>query len=282
VNKGLKEGLIGMSNPWTALKSARLTRNQSLEEVAKALYIPKAYLEAIENGEFSFLSDPVDVRRLIRIYAKFLNIDPNPVCRAYREKRQTAVVIPSRGRSHRKYGNRKKRSFYFHNKRVLWGSMIGVFIGVSGWIGLFSSNPEESIAESAIPSIQTLKPETAKVIQNPVKPEVRLLKSSETYKYGDLYRIGHTDRIELKLVAKEFTKICIRTEGPTGPILVEKELAPHQMETFTHHRWLSLHVLQPSFVTLSVNGVIIDTIHSYIHFELEQNKKRRDVTTNPP
>jgi cytoskeletal protein RodZ len=238
-----------MSNPSMEFRAARLASQWRIEEVAAVLEVPVSHLQAIENGTFSALPDPVYTCRLIRAYAQLLKIDPHPLLHVYRELEGT-VAGPTLSRSHRKRCQRKKWA--------IWGSVAGVFVVVVGLI-CFLFLDIASLAES-VQQPNTPKAEAPKAaVQKQMKAEVHLLKSSETYPYGDLFAISQAERIELKLTAHQPTAICVRAGGPTGSILAEKKLLPQQTETFTHEQWLSLQISEPQFVTISVNGVMIDS-----------------------
>jgi hypothetical protein len=191
---------------------------------------------------------------------------------------QQQRIVLSRSQRQRRQQKKRKLSLRFYHQWVLWGGVAAAFMAVVGLIWFLCSHHKASVAEP-VPSTKTVPTKAVQHVQNRIKPEVHLLQSSETYPYGDLYSICHASRIELKLVAKGQTEICLRIDGPTGPILTQKKIAPHQIETFTHDQWLSLQIAQPHFVTISVNGVIIDTTHRKnecdIHFKLEQNKKEQ-------
>jgi hypothetical protein len=98
---------------------------------------------------------------------------------------------------------------------MLWGSIAGVFIVIVGLIWFFISDDESTVAQSGTPKKTSEAGATTTVEKQP-RPEVRLLKSSETYKYGDLFGINNANQIELKLTAKKSTEIRVRSGGPTG------------------------------------------------------------------
>ncbi len=58
------------------LREARVARGVSLQEVERETKIRRRYLEAIEAGDFSRLPDGPPARGFIRIYARFLGLDP--------------------------------------------------------------------------------------------------------------------------------------------------------------------------------------------------------------
>lgn len=62
-----------------ALRQTRLKRNQSLEEISKAIRIRQPYLEALEAGDFDALPSSVQARGFLRTYAEYLGLDPAPM-----------------------------------------------------------------------------------------------------------------------------------------------------------------------------------------------------------
>lgn len=58
------------------LRQARLDQKFSLEEVAKATHIKQRYLEALERGDMESLPSSAQARGFVRVYANFLNQDP--------------------------------------------------------------------------------------------------------------------------------------------------------------------------------------------------------------
>lgn len=57
------------------LKSARLDRNLSYEDVFKNIHLRIKYLEALEADDYSVMPSPVQGRGFLRLYAQFLEVD---------------------------------------------------------------------------------------------------------------------------------------------------------------------------------------------------------------
>ena len=70
------------------LREARETRGLTLVEVQKDIRINRRYLEAMENGEYDVLPSPVHVRGFMRNYARYLNLDPEPLLERYELNRE--------------------------------------------------------------------------------------------------------------------------------------------------------------------------------------------------
>ena len=58
------------------LRAARARRNIGIDEVARDTRINQSYLEAIEGGHFEELPAPVYARGFVRMYARYLGLDP--------------------------------------------------------------------------------------------------------------------------------------------------------------------------------------------------------------
>lgn len=74
------------------LRSRRLTLGYDLQEVAVALRIRYAYLEAIEEGRFNDLPGATYVSGFLRTYAEHLGLDPQMVLRRFKEESSGALT----------------------------------------------------------------------------------------------------------------------------------------------------------------------------------------------
>ena len=72
------------------LKQIREDKNISLEEVANATKISKRYLQAIEEGNYSLIPGQTYVIGIIRNYARYLGLDPNPIVEQY-----SKLILPN-------------------------------------------------------------------------------------------------------------------------------------------------------------------------------------------
>jgi cytoskeleton protein RodZ len=75
----------------TLLRNTREQSGYGLRDVAAALRIREAYLQAIEDGRFDDLPGPTYVAGFLRTYAEHLGLDPQEIVRRYKE--QSADVI---------------------------------------------------------------------------------------------------------------------------------------------------------------------------------------------
>ena len=66
------------------LRAARLERGLSLERIATQLHLKPVLLDALEEGRYAELPDPVFILGYIRNYARHIGLDPEPLLAAYR------------------------------------------------------------------------------------------------------------------------------------------------------------------------------------------------------
>jgi cytoskeletal protein RodZ len=70
-----------------ALRQARRARGLSLEDAERETHIPFKYLAALEDQEYGALPTPVYARGVLRAYARFLELDPEPLLAEFRPPR---------------------------------------------------------------------------------------------------------------------------------------------------------------------------------------------------
>lgn len=79
------------------LRLKRESLGFSPDDVFKKIRIRASYLQAMENGEFHLLPDPVYTKNFIKIYAKFLGVDEEPILKDYNDyinRRKEAQMPP--------------------------------------------------------------------------------------------------------------------------------------------------------------------------------------------
>ena len=67
------------SAPGVRLRQARERRGDSIAEVARALKLAPRQVDALERGDYDALPGPAFVRGFMRNYARYLNLDPDPL-----------------------------------------------------------------------------------------------------------------------------------------------------------------------------------------------------------
>jgi len=80
-------------NPGVRLKQIRLARGVSLEEVHKKTRIHMSILRSIEGDSVSNLNS-VYLKGFLKLYCKFLNVNPGEYIEQYREVQKSVVIKP--------------------------------------------------------------------------------------------------------------------------------------------------------------------------------------------
>ena len=82
-------------------QTARLKKKISLEEASRATKIKAVNLQALEEGDVASLPSPAYARGFIKIYARYLDVDPAPLLKAYEvffRSAQPELVLVARRR----------------------------------------------------------------------------------------------------------------------------------------------------------------------------------------
>lgn len=134
-------GVIG-----DTLSEARTRRAADLEEVHAATGIRPRYLEAIEQEDWDALPEEFYARSFIRKYARFLDVDPEPLVEEYRRQqggaqRGEAPSSPfARTRSRRAEALRRRRK---RQSVYAWTGALGLLAAIVVAIVLLSSGGGE-------------------------------------------------------------------------------------------------------------------------------------------
>jgi cytoskeleton protein RodZ len=76
------------------LREAREARGLTLPQAQAKTRINLRFLEALENGEYNALPTAVHVRGYLRNYARFLNLDPEPLLERYEAAQSRPAAAP--------------------------------------------------------------------------------------------------------------------------------------------------------------------------------------------
>ena len=130
-NKGENSSLKRIGN---FIKEARLSRNQSIEELASNLKIGAHQLEAIEEGNEEKLPEKVFVKAMIRRISQKLKLDTKFIMGEFKSERKEVkieeIVEDLSKTSHKKNKN-------LTNLKPLG---FGIFVLISGFFGLIASS----------------------------------------------------------------------------------------------------------------------------------------------
>jgi cytoskeleton protein RodZ len=153
------------------LREARERLGWDLGEVAAALRIKLAYLQAIEDGRISALPGNAYALGFLRTYATTLGLDPDAITRRFRAEaqdvnRKTALAFPSP----------------VPERGVPTGAMVllGLVIAIVGYVGWYRLSDHEQTATHTVPAVPEqllaapkaapVSPQVASVMPTPGTP----------------------------------------------------------------------------------------------------------------
>ena len=84
----MKQTQLDIKTIGEKLKLAREAKGVSISEAASATKILSKFIEAMENDNFEKLSAPIYVKSFVRLYAKYLNLDPLPLIESIKIENQ--------------------------------------------------------------------------------------------------------------------------------------------------------------------------------------------------
>ena len=129
-NKGENSSLKRIGN---FIKEARLSRNQSIEELASDLKIGAHQLEAIEEGNEEKLPEKVFIKAMVRRISQKLKIDTEFIMNEFKtERKEVKIEEIVEEVSRKKHISRQPKSM----NQVTFG----IFILISGSLGLIASS----------------------------------------------------------------------------------------------------------------------------------------------
>ena len=115
------------------IKEARLSRNQTLEELAADLKIGAHQLKAIEDGNKDELPEEVFVKAMVRRISDKLNLDTEFIIGEFNSNRKEVKMEEII----EKVSNTSKKNKKVKNNNPLG---FGIFVLISGVFGLFASS----------------------------------------------------------------------------------------------------------------------------------------------
>ena len=120
------------------LKAQRKKLGFTIPNVGEQLYIPVRYLEAIENGSLEELPSTVQGKGMVKNYAQFLGLDPEPLLLSYadvlRNRLEKTRPETTGGQSRSQLLVWLRR--FFSNPTLLWVGVVILIGFVSAWAGL--------------------------------------------------------------------------------------------------------------------------------------------------
>jgi len=217
----------------TTLKTQRERLGFTLSNVESQIFIPKRYLTAIENGSLEELPSTVQGRGMVKNYAQFLGLDPEPLLLNYAEVLQTRLSkvrkhAPDTGSS---FSLRVWLRRFIASPTILWIGVVLLIASVSIWSGVLIFGNQGSAPESTatIPGVADI-----------------LLPS-----------LTHTPTPEQPLTTPgEIEVDVILTPDPADPGVEEGEPTSTPQFTGNEKIQIQLVIIQRSWVRVTVDNIL--------------------------
>ncbi|SHE41589.1 protein of unknown function [Seinonella peptonophila] len=180
----------------------------------------------------------------------------------------TDTEVLSRSEMMRRQRNQTKHALW--SKWYIWLSLILILIAAGGgvwwWLGS-GENAKTSAAHSktnltTTPNNSISQEEETTSFTVPSKEDraqVSLIDPVEANEKLDIYEVSNAKQVDVLLEAKKTTQIEVRSVDRSGSVLASKTLNKGQKLEQTNDKGLYVKINNPEQVTLSVNGVTIQT-----------------------
>lgn len=132
----LQQGL--MSDLGAVLRTQREKLGFSISNVENQIHIPIRYLEAIENGNLEDLPSTVQGKGMVKNYAQFLGLDPEPLLLSYADVLRSRLekTRPETTEDRRRPGISIWLKRFFANPTLLWVGVVILIAAISLWAGM--------------------------------------------------------------------------------------------------------------------------------------------------
>lgn len=129
-------GLLGEIG--SVLKKQRERLGYTISNVEEQIYIPARYLEAIENGNLEDLPSTVQGKGMVKNYAQFLGLDPEPLLLSFADVLQSRLekTRPDISQRQIKSGVLIGLKRLLANPTLLWAGVVILIATISVWAGL--------------------------------------------------------------------------------------------------------------------------------------------------
>ncbi|OEU54889.1 MAG: hypothetical protein BA871_04850 [Desulfuromonadales bacterium C00003096] len=216
------------------LKTQRERLGFTLPNVENQIFIPERYLTAIENGSLEELPSTVQGRGMVKNYAQFLGLDPEPLLLNYAEVLQTRLSkvrkhVPDTGSS---FSLRVWLRRFIASPTILWAGAVLLIASVSIWSSVLIFGNQGSAPESTatIPGVADI-----------------LLPS-----------LTHTPTPEQPLTTPGEIEVDIAlTLEPADPDVEEGEPTSTPQFTGNEKIQIQLIIIQRSWVRVTVDNILV-------------------------
>jgi cytoskeleton protein RodZ len=160
---------FSVSSIGATLRAAREQKGLSVIDIHARLRISERQIHALENDDFSMLPEPTIARGFIRNYAKFLEIDAEPLLAAYRAQtpaeEQKNISIPSANIPITQSRTTDWKKYIYASALVLLGAGVWLLYDenllpnipdfhLNSTSSEVSSNNAESLPQAALPAAE--------------------------------------------------------------------------------------------------------------------------------
>ena len=147
------------------LKKQRERLGFTIPNVEEQIYIPARYLVAIEIGSLEELPSTVQGKGMVKNYAEFLGLDPEPLLLSYADvlKSRLEKTRPETSEGQPWSGQFVWLKRFFANPTLLWAAVVILITTVSIWAGLLILGGNGSTLEdtATVPAVADILLPTA-------------------------------------------------------------------------------------------------------------------------
>ena len=156
------------------LKTQREHLGFTIPNVEDQIYIPERYLIAIENGNLEELPSTVQGKGMVKNYAQFLGLDPEPLLLGYAEVLQKRLAKSREGIPDIKPPSPLQVSIkrFLASPTILWVGVVILIGSISLWTGtlIFGSRASSAEATATIPGVSDILLPTSTPSATPEAP----------------------------------------------------------------------------------------------------------------
>lgn len=227
------------------LKAQRERLGYTLGNVSDQIYIPSRYLAAIEKGSLEDLPSTVQGKGMVKNYAQFLGLEPEPLLLNYADVLQSRLAKTHPGLS----GSRPRSEMLIWLKRflssptLLWAGVVILITAVSIGAGLLVLGGNEpaledtatipAVADILLPTSTATPPASLGV---PGEIEVAVSPTLEGEEEGEQVQVATatlaligTEKIQLQLIILQRTWVRVTVDNL---VAFEGRLVPGSVKTF--------------------------------------------------
>ncbi|MCK4801961.1 MAG: DUF4115 domain-containing protein [Anaerolineales bacterium] len=228
------------------LKTQRERLGFSLANVENQIFIPQRYLIAIENGSLEELPSTVQGRGMVKNYAQFLGLDPEPLLLGYADALQNRLTAvreraPDSGINSLRVWFRR----FLASPTIVWVGVMLLIGSVSIWSGMLVfgnrggtpglTETIPGVADILLPSLTfTPTPEQPQTTPGEIEVDIAISPGSlETEPVGGepttTPQITGNEKVQIQLIILQRSWVRVTVDGITA---FEGRLLPGSVKVF--------------------------------------------------